>query len=255
MKADALRVFALLLMLIGTTALGAGQNPSPGSAENPTFKVQVDYVEVDAVVADLNGNFIRGLTADDFKIFEDGKPQTITTFSIVDIPIERYEKPLFAARPIDPDVKSNEQVFDGRVYVVIIDDLQTAFERTPRTRLAARKFIEENISASNDLMAVVHTAGVTDANQDFTNNKRLLLAAADESDNRRGRSTRQPPLEPGIVAAYAQVRASGDQVNDPNDSERADNARRSLDARARRRAVACSARAQGRRKTILLLQY
>src|SRR5476649_1393283 len=171
---------AALFVLIGASALSAGQNPTVGGPEPPTFKVQVEYVEVDALVSDTSGTFVRDLKVEDFQIFEDGKPQTIAAFSIVDIPIERYEKPLFVPRPIDPDVKSNEQVFDGRVYVVIIGDLQTAFERTPRTRLAARKFIEENMGA-NDLMAVVHTASASDANQDFTNNKRLLLAAVDKT--------------------------------------------------------------------------
>jgi VWFA-related protein len=214
---------AALLVLIGTSVLSAGQNPTPGGTETPTFKVQVEYVEVDAVVADLNGNFIRGLTAEDFKITEDGKPQTIAAFSIVDIPIDRYEKPLFAARPIEPDVKSNERVFDGRVYVVIIDDLQTSFERTPRTREAARKFIEENMGA-NDLMAVVHTASASDANQDFTNNKRLLTAAVDRTVGQK--------LDVGL----AQLRSS--------------NAARSLDSV--RDVAQWLAGVRGRRKTILL---
>ena len=38
-------------------------------------------------------------------MLEDGKPQTITTFTFVDIPIERADRPLFAATPIEPDVQ------------------------------------------------------------------------------------------------------------------------------------------------------
>ena len=114
-------------------------------------------------------------------------------------------------------------MFDGRVYVVIIDDLQTAFERTPRTRVAARKFIEENMGA-NDLMAVVHTAGPSDANQDFTNNKRLLLAAVDKTIGQK--------LDVGLQ----QLRAS--------------NAARSIDAV--RDIAQWLSGVRGRRKTILL---
>ena len=36
-------------------------------------------------------------------------------------------------------------------------------------------------------MAVVHTAGSTDANQEFTSNKRLLLAAVDKTHGTQAR--------------------------------------------------------------------
>jgi VWFA-related protein len=214
---------AALLVLVAASALNAGQNPTGGGTEPPTFKVQIDYVEVDVVVADANGNFLRGLKASDFDVAEDGQPQTISTFSIVDIPIDRYEKPLFVSQPIDADVKSNERVFDGRVYGVIIDDLQTAFERTTHLRRAARKFVEEHMGA-NDLMAVVHTAGPSDANQDFTNNKRLLLAAIDKTLGRK--------LDVGL-----------EQLREANAS-------RSLDAV--RDVAQWLSGVRGRRKTILL---
>ena len=58
------------------------------SAQNPTFRLQVEYVEVDVRVTDSKGNFVRDLTKDDFQILEDGKPQTVAAFSLVDIPIE-----------------------------------------------------------------------------------------------------------------------------------------------------------------------
>ena len=44
---------------------------------------------------------------------------------------------------------------------------------------AARQFIQRNLGA-NDLMAVVTTGGRTDASQEFTSNRRLLLAAVDK---------------------------------------------------------------------------
>ena len=56
-----------------------------------TFQVEVDYVDVDVVVTDQQGNFVRGLTRDDFEVFEDGKPVKIDTFSTVEIPVERFD--------------------------------------------------------------------------------------------------------------------------------------------------------------------
>ena len=44
-----------------------------------TFKVEVNYVEVDARVLDGAGNFIRDLRKEDFQLFEDGKPSEMTT--------------------------------------------------------------------------------------------------------------------------------------------------------------------------------
>src|ERR1041385_3912239 len=90
--------------------------------QQPTFRVQVDYVEVDAVVTDRNGNVVRDLKKEDFQVLEDGKAQTINTFTFVNIPVERADRPLFAASPIEPDVRTNERPFEGRVYVMVIDE-------------------------------------------------------------------------------------------------------------------------------------
>src|SRR4029434_24581 len=111
---------AILFSLLAGAALGAGQNPgppppgAPASAppqgpQTPTFRVQVDYVEVDVLVTDQQGRFVRDLKKEDFQVFEDGKPQSVSTFSLVNIPVERPDRPLFAAEAIEPDVESNER--------------------------------------------------------------------------------------------------------------------------------------------------
>ena len=108
----------------------------------PTFKAQVEYVEVDALVTDAQGRPVRGLSKDDFQVFEDGKRQTISSFVFVDIPVERADRPLYSDAPFEPDVRTNERPFDGRVYVMVIDDLHTNFGRTQRVKSAARQFVE-----------------------------------------------------------------------------------------------------------------
>lgn len=52
----------------------------------PTFRSEINYVQLPVRVLDANGQFISSLTQSDFRILEDGKPQTITAFSAVDIP-------------------------------------------------------------------------------------------------------------------------------------------------------------------------
>src|SRR5438876_449400 len=160
---------AALLVFVTSAALVAGQNPPvQPPPQTPTFRVRVDYVEVDVVVTDQQGNLVRDLKKEDFQVLEDGKAQAINTFTIVDIPVERADRPLFAESPIEPDVKTNEKPFDGRVYVMVIDDLHTRFGRSIRVKTAAKQFIERRLGA-NDLMAIVHTAGANNANQEFTN--------------------------------------------------------------------------------------
>ena len=107
---------------------------APGEQPPVTFKVEVNYVEIDATVTDANGNFVRGLTKDDFEIIEQSKPQTISIFSLVDLPVEPSDPPLYAKAPIDPDVRSNAREFDGRVFILVLDDYHTSFQRTPRLR-------------------------------------------------------------------------------------------------------------------------
>lgn len=240
---------AALVVFLAGTAVSAGQNPPPApQPQQPTFRVQVDYVEVDVVVTDQRGNLVRDLKKEDFQVSEDGKAQTITTFTHVDIPVERADRPLFAESPIEPDVKTNEHPFDGRVYVMVIDDLHTRFGRTQRVKGAARQFIERRLGA-NDLMAIVHTFGPTDASQEFTNNKKLLLAAVDKTQGRKLDSATA-----NKTAEYYRtqgMRQPGDPLNDPDDQERAFNASNTL--RTLQNVAEWFASVRGRRKTILFL--
>jgi VWFA-related protein len=239
---------AALLVVAGVSAL-AGQGAAPTAPQTPTFRVNVEYVEVDAVVTDRDGQFVRGLTKDDFQIFEDGQPQAISTFSIVDIPVERLQRPLYAAAPIEPDVKSNEQPFDGRIYVMVIDDLHTYFGRTPRVRSAARQFIQQNLGA-NDLMAVVHTAGPSDASQEFTSNKRLLLAAVDRTMGRKLDSATATKTEEYFLRRDLGRETDG-PLTDPIEAERRTHAQQSLNAL--KNVADWFSNVRGRRKTILFV--
>jgi len=133
---------SLLVLFIVTACRDEQAGPKPRGAppaqqpQQPTFRVQVDYVEVDVVVTDRQGNLVRDLKKEDFQVFEDGKAQTINTFTHVDIPIERADTTLVDPRPLEPDVRTNERPFDGRVYVMVIDDLHTRFGRTQRVAIA-----------------------------------------------------------------------------------------------------------------------
>lgn len=222
------RLLVVASVILASTA-SSGQQPSDQSppAQPPpvTFKVEINYVEVDAVVTDEQGNFVRDLKKEDFEVLEDGKPQEVSIYAPVDIPVERTDRPLFRQSPIEPDVVSNAQPFEGRLYLIVLDDLQTNPMRSALVKAAAHRFIERHLGA-NDLAAVVHSSGRADASQDFTSNPRLLLAAVDKFMGRKMRSATFDRLD-----SYQQnidLRQGGARINDPNDAQRGFDARSTL---------------------------
>ena len=169
------RLTLVLLALAASAQILHGQNqPTPPS--QPTFRVRVDAVEIDASVTDARGNPVTTLTADDFTILEDKKPQAITSFTLVNVPVARIERPLFGGQPIEPDVLSNQNG-DGRLYVFVLDEV--APDQALRTRRFLRRFIEQYFGA-NDVAAVSFLGRARAASaQGLTSNARLLLESID----------------------------------------------------------------------------
>jgi VWFA-related protein len=249
---------AVLAAALSAAALAAQQPSSPSAPPAPaqgggevTFRVEVNYVEVDAVVTDAAGKIVTDLTQADFEVLEDGKPQTVTAFSLVNLAIERPVRPLFAGGPIESDVSANT-IAEGRIYVIVLDDLHTNFANTARVRQFLRAFIESDFG-TNDLAAVVYTSGRATAGQEFTNSRRLLLEAVDRFSGRRLRS------EAAELADELSRRADTlDPANerdlklrDPLEAERAYHARSMLSSV--RDLAAFMEGIRGRRKSILLI--
>jgi VWFA-related protein len=229
--------------------LAAQQQPAPQApvVDQPpvTFRVEVNYVEVDAFVTDAEGNVVTNLTTSDFEVFEDGKPQKLSSFSLVNIPIERAERPLFAGKPIEPDVQTNEHL-EGRIYLIVLDDVHTDFTRTPRVKAATRRFIEQNFG-TNDLAAVVFT-GRSDASQDFTNSPRLLLAAIDKFTGRKLRSTTIQRIESARANPETGNLEPGDDIDQMDRAFRARSVMNNI-----RKLSEFMAGVRGRRKALLLI--
>ncbi|MBI2187916.1 MAG: VWA domain-containing protein [Acidobacteria bacterium] len=257
---------AVLAAHPSTAARGAlseveGQQPPPASPPPPaqqgfgevTFRVEVNYVEVDAVVTDAAGTIVTDLTQADFEVLEDGRPQKVTAFSLVNLPIERPVRPLFAGGPIEPDVSANT-IAEGRIYVIVLDDLHTNFTSTARVRQFLRAFLENDFG-TNDLAAVVYTSGRATSGQEFTSNRRLLLQAVDRFS---GQKLRSEALELADELARRTEIGSLDpgserdlRLLDPLEAERAHHARSML--RSLRDLAAFMEGIRGRRKSILLI--
>jgi VWFA-related protein len=209
-------------------ALGAQGAPQDQTIQPPvTFRSEINYVEVDARVLDGQGAFVPGLAAADFQVLEDGKPQKVDAFSFINIPVERQARPLFAKAPIERDVADNITGYDGRVYVIVLDDQHTHPLRSQRLKVAARQFVTRYMGA-NDTAAIVYTSGRADVAQEFTNSQRRLLAAVDKFMGRKLRSSTLERLDE--EQRTRGLRQQGERIDDPFDQERAMMARTTLDS-------------------------
>ena len=109
---NAMRRIVIGLALAATAGAGVGaQQPPAPSATEPqvTFKVEINYVEVDAAVFDRQGGFVRDLRREDFEVIEDGVPQDVTAFTQVNIPIERAELRTLEAHPVPVGAGESER--------------------------------------------------------------------------------------------------------------------------------------------------
>jgi len=88
--AAAVLVAALAAVVPGhaqqTPAQASPQPPPPTTADGqPIFRAGINYVRVDVIVSDRNGNPVDDLKPEDFEVLEQGKPQTVETFKLVSL--------------------------------------------------------------------------------------------------------------------------------------------------------------------------
>src|SRR3974390_1124665 len=89
---------ALFLAALGLVIPGHAQQP-PGQQDGapqppqgatgpdgqPVFRTGINFVRVDVIVSDKNGNPVGDLKQEDFEVSEQGKPQNIETFKLVSL--------------------------------------------------------------------------------------------------------------------------------------------------------------------------
>jgi VWFA-related protein len=165
------------------------QKPAQSQTQNPAevdsqdvVKISTNLVQVDAVVT-KGDKLVTDLTADDFELFEDGKPQAITNFSYISnvtgapaAPPAKAAAKDKIAPPVPPAVTRPQDV--RRTVALVVDDLGMAFNSIADARRLTRKFINEQL-APNDLVAIIHTSGEVGSLQQFTTDRRVLNNAID----------------------------------------------------------------------------
>src|SRR3954465_5303433 len=83
------RVLVLMLCLLPVAQC---LSPDVAAQERPTgdgfsFKTGVALINVAVTVTDASGRFASGLRKEDFVVFEDGKPQTVSQFDAERVPV------------------------------------------------------------------------------------------------------------------------------------------------------------------------
>ncbi len=179
------RILALVLAFAGFAQAPvpfAQTQGAPGSSDY-SIHIDVNLVQVDAVVTDFKGHPVTDLKATDFELLQDGKPQTISNFSYANfsesagatLPVSTSRNevllPGIRVSPLKP-----EQVH--RAVAFVVDDLGLSFESIIYVRTALQKFVDEQMQPG-EMVAIVRTGAGIGALQQFTNDKRLLHAAID----------------------------------------------------------------------------
>jgi len=176
----------LLLMALGGTLCAA----QPGEAQDtpaaeittqdsqPSFSlhVQRNEVLVRVVVRDAKGQVVTNLQKDDFHIFDNGKPQVITHFSLETVGAGATVKPSSTSdasnAPPQPGEESTPTIaLPNRFMALFFDDIHVGFGDLVRTRDAADNYLGAHLKL-RDRIALFTSSGQNQI--DFTDDRSKL---------------------------------------------------------------------------------
>src|SRR5215218_6621062 len=170
----------LLFVLLGLVPVFAQTAPSPTpvpAAADDVVKISTNLIQVDVTVTDSKGRIVSDLRSEEFEIYENGQRQPVSNFSFISNLRETSLPEKTAGKPqpaIPTGTIKPEQV--KRTIALVVDDLTLSFESVYHTRRALKKFVDEQMQ-DGDLVAIVRTGAGIGALQQFTTDKRQLLAA------------------------------------------------------------------------------
>ena len=140
-------------------AVQPGAAPDPGQ---PVFRTGIDFVRVDVIVTDRQGNPVNDLKLEDFEITEDGKAQKPETMRLVKI--DATTAPSYTSRTIR--TRSDEETAaadeNSRIFVFFLDDYHVRKESSMSVRRPIVEFITNQLAA-NDLIGVMYPLTPVDA--------------------------------------------------------------------------------------------
>ncbi|MGB6403122.1 MAG: VWA domain-containing protein, partial [Candidatus Sulfotelmatobacter sp.] len=125
----------------------AQQSNAAGADDAGVIRAETRLVLVDTVVTDKKGEYVRDLTQKDFKVWEDGKEQALTSFS--------FEESTNSTNP------------QPHYLVLFFDNSTMDMGDQARARDAAAKFIDAN-AGPDHLIAIADFGGTVHISQNFT---------------------------------------------------------------------------------------
>jgi VWFA-related protein len=196
--------FLILMLLASWAAMRGGfaQNSQPASNQqqaagsDTTFKLHAErnLVLVRVVVRDPKGNAVGGLHKEDFKVFDNKKPQIISEFSVESPEVNPAPAPASAASPVvrtaPPSplpARPTPLSQPDRFVAFYFDDIHLSFEDAVRTREAAKKYLTG--LGPGDRAAVFTSSGRL--KQEFTSDR-------DKLDQTLDRLQPQPRTSGGV---------------------------------------------------------
>ena len=162
-------ILAFALHGISLVAQNTASAPDASAAQDKptaTFSSNVKVVNVFATVRDKKGNIVNNLNKDDFKLLQDGQPQTIKYFT------RETDLPLTLGLLVDTSMSQRR----------LIDQ-----ERT-----ASNAFLNEFMRVDKDKAFVMHFDWGTELLQDLTMNTQKLQTALDKLDMPGNNMSGQP---------------------------------------------------------------
>jgi VWFA-related protein len=183
-----------LIGLLGVMPMAAqDQAPATDTQTAFTLKVDSDLVLTNVVVRDRKtGEVVRGLTANDFQVQENGKPQKIVSFDFQSVdqaaPLNEATVNGKAANSIMGNknrTATSAQLRNHRLIVMFFDITSMQPEDLDRAQDAARNYINKQMQPA-DLVAAVSLDQSLSLDLDFTANKQLLLNAVNAYSGTQG---------------------------------------------------------------------
>ena len=133
----------------------AAPSPSPTPGASIQFPSAIELVTVDAVVTDKKNVPIENLTRDSFQVFEDGKPQAVTSFESVVLPAA---PPAAASRMRSISTNQGAEVRTGRTFIIVFDDVHLHPFQANRAKVAIDQFLK-NGTRDGDRVTLLASGG------------------------------------------------------------------------------------------------
>jgi VWFA-related protein len=126
-------------------------DPQPAGPQPPVFRAGINFVRVDVIVTDKNGATVTNLEPPDFEITEEGAPQKIETFKLVELDgglMPGASGPPRAIRS-DSDEESEAARDDVRLFGIFLDDYHVRDGNSLAARQQIARFIETQLGPSD----------------------------------------------------------------------------------------------------------